>query len=538
MTTCPHCGADASAGQKFCPKCSRLVDSPLLKIKQQIDAARDEIRRDLNAARVSVSLPTREAPRFQVSVGMPAVHTPPAPPPPPPPSPSPYKYAPHPSQTPGLTPPPSQIPRETILRSQQRNQTKQQKKKRRDEGITRAQHSTATHRFDPVAAAKKAVQDAQAAAASGPVPERFKRPAAFTVLAILDLIGAIVMVYAALQLTMRYPEPRPPFAEFSLILAGAAAFIFLVTAFGMLRMHPYARVFQRILLLPVMLWVPVGTIYGVAVWLYLGTAITRLYFSGRSPRSLDPKQLAAWRTADKASPVLAVMIFAFGFIPAIAYATFITGTVPMIFTEAQRAFPDAMRQLTAEPALEGGASSDAAAAAAAAAASNAVNTAANDAGTPAPSASSTDGAPEGDPSSIGAKQVRRMQEAQAGYASLNEGYYDRLECILTPSMCIRNGDERNKAVLLDESFIPPQRFGYTFLLNQYGEPAVRSDTSSLTGTRGYSYRALPAAESGDRIAYCGDETGLICAFDAQSPDAQNFGRCPAVCRPLSSIPSR
>ena len=49
--TCPHCGADASAGQKFCPKCSRLVDSPLLKIKQQIDAAREEIRRDLNAAR-------------------------------------------------------------------------------------------------------------------------------------------------------------------------------------------------------------------------------------------------------------------------------------------------------------------------------------------------------------------------------------------------------------------------------------------------------------------------------------------------------
>jgi hypothetical protein len=198
----------------------------------------------------------------------------------------------------------------------------------------------------------------------------------------------------------------------------------------------------------------------------------------------------------------------------------------MIFAEAQRAFPEAFQPLTEAPALEGGAS-DASAAAAAAAAAGAAS------GDTAP-ASSTDGAPEGDSASIAVKQIRRMQEAQAAYASLNEGFYDRLECVLTPSMCIRNGDERNKAVLLDQSFIPPQRYGYTFLLGQNGEPTVRSDTASLTGTRGYSYRAIPAFESGDRIAYCGDETGMICAFDARTADGGNLGRCPAVCRPLES----
>jgi hypothetical protein len=519
--TCPHCGADASAGQKFCPKCSRLVDSPLLKIKQQIDAARDEIRRDLAAARLSVSLPAHAAPpQYRVAVSAP-VYTPPAPPPPPPPPPSPYKYAPHPSQTPGLTRPPAEIPRETILKSQQRNQ---RKKKQRDEGITRAQHTDVSHRFDPTAGAKKAAEDAKATVAASHVPERFKRPASFTVYALLDVIGAVVMFYTAMQLTMQYPEPRPPIIEFSRIAAGATAFLLVITAFGMWKLHPYGRFFQRLFLLPVMLWVPIGTIYGVANWLYLGTTVTRLYFSSRSPRSLDAKQLAAWQTADKASPVFAFLIFAFGFIPAIAYSMFITTTLPMVFEEARRTFPQAFEQLTAAPALEGGATSAASAAAAAAAAAAT--------GTPAPSASSTDGAPEGDSASIAARQIRLMQQAQAAYASLNEGYYDRLECVLTPSMCIRNGDERNKAVLLDQSFIPPQRHGYTFLLNTSGEPAVRSATASATGMRGYSYRAIPEQESGDRVAYCGDETGMICSFDAKTADGGNFGRCPAVCRPI------
>ena len=95
------------------------------------------------------------------------------------------------------------------------------------------------------------------------------------------------MGYTAMRLTMEYPEPRAPIDEFSRILAGAAAFLFLMTAFGMLKLHPFGRFFQRLFLLPVMLWVPIGTIYGIATWLYLGSKTTRLYFSSRSPRSLN-----------------------------------------------------------------------------------------------------------------------------------------------------------------------------------------------------------------------------------------------------------
>ena len=60
------------------------------------------------------------------------------------------------------------------------------------------------------------------------------------------------------------------------------------------------------------------------------------------------------------------------------------------------------------------------------------------------------------------------------------------------------------------------------------EPA-RSDTASATSMRGYAYRAVPS--SGVGTAYCGDETGMVCSFDAQTfaSDRGNGGRCPNVC---------
>lgn len=520
--TCPHCGADASAGQKFCPKCSRLADSPLLQIKQQLDAARAEIRKDLNALRVKTGLPPQAAPQFRVTVSAPGYAPPPAPPtpPPPPPSSSPYKYAPHPSQTPALTPPPAEIPRETILRSQQRNQ---RKKNKRDEGTTRAQHTGTTHRFDPVAAAKKAAEEAKAAAAAGPVPERFKRPVSFSILALLDLFAALALLYNALQLTLAYAEPRPPMIELHRMLLGGGGLLFLLTMFGMLKMHPFGRLLQRILLLPVALWAPpFGAIYAIATWAYLGTTTTKLYFSGRSPRSLHGAELAGWRAYEKAAPVFGFLLFAFGFIPGLAYAVFIGSTAPYALEEASHQFPQLFGYLTAPSA----------ATTAAGGAGDQAGVEAGGSGTPAPSASSTDGAPEGDSSSIAVVQIKRLQQAQTAYASMNEGYYDRLECILTPSMCIRNGDERRQVAILEPEFGPPLRHGYTFVHSLHGEPAVRSDTASASSMRGFSYRAIPAIDSGDQVAYCGDETGLICSYDAKTADGGNFGHCPAVCRPL------
>ena len=126
-----------------------------------------------------------------------------------------------------------------------------------------------------------------------------------------------------------------------------------------------------------------------------------------------------------------------------------------------------------------------------------------------------------------------MQRAQAVYSGLNEGYYDRLECVLAPAMCIRNGDGRNNAVLLDARFKEIERNEFVFQLHLFGAPAVRSDTASATGMRGYAFRAVPP---GVGTAYCGDETGMVCSFDAQTfaSDRGNGGRCPNVCDLRSS----
>jgi hypothetical protein len=499
--TCPHCGADASAGQKFCPKCSRLVDSPLLKIKQQIDAAREEIRRDLNAAR-SVRFSPPPPPPTHQQLARPQYHVRDATPDYPPPSlPSPSNYAP---QTPSQ-------PTQELMERAQRALNKRQRKKQRDEGITRtqAQHTDATHRFDPSATAQHAARDAaatNAATAAGAIPERFKRPASFAVLALLDLFAAMVFAYNAVRLTNLYTEPRPPIIEFYRILSGAAGFLFLLTAFGMWKMHPFGRFFQRPLLLPVALWVPFGTIYAVGTWFYLGSAAVRLYFSSRSPRSLNPKELAAWRTTEKTAPVFAVLLFVFGFIPGLAYATFISSTLPSIIEAGTRQFPQVFGPLTGAPSLEGGATAPA-----------------------VESGPAAEPAPTGDPASVAVSEIRTMQRAQAVYSGLNEGYYDRLECVLAPAACIRNGDGRNSAVLLDPRFKEIERNGFLYTLYLFGVPAVRSETASSTSMRGYAYRAVPVGGVG--TGYCGDETGMVCSYDTQTfaSDRGNGGRCPNVC---------
>ena len=138
-------------------------------------------------------------------------------------------------------------------------------------------------------------------------------------------------------------------------------------------------------------------------------------------------------------------------------------------------------------------------------------------------------APTGDPASVAVSEIRTMQRAQAVYSGLNEGYYDRLECVLAPATCIRNGDGRNNAVLLDPRFKEIERNEFLYQLYLFGAPAVRSDTASATSMRGYAYRAVPAGGVG--TAYCGDETGMVCSFDAQTfaSDRGNGGRCPNVC---------
>ncbi len=100
--TCPHCGADATAGQKFCPNVLPAGGFAAAEDQAADRCGAQEIRRDLNAARTvrfrhrrlrwrhTTPLPL-PVPQYQVRVATPNY----------PPAPAPYKYAPHPRRRPG-----------------------------------------------------------------------------------------------------------------------------------------------------------------------------------------------------------------------------------------------------------------------------------------------------------------------------------------------------------------------------------------------------------------------------------------------------
>jgi type IV pilus assembly protein PilA len=106
--------------------------------------------------------------------------------------------------------------------------------------------------------------------------------------------------------------------------------------------------------------------------------------------------------------------------------------------------------------------------------------------------------------------VRAVISAQATYASLNGGFYDKLDCLAQPRGCLR-GSSAPSAPLVDEQLVraSPRR-GYEFALH-VGPAAAQEDTAALSpsSVTRFAYVAVPLAPgtTGQR-AFCGDESGV------------------------------
>ena len=331
--TCPHCGADASAGQKFCPKCSRLVDSPLLKVKQQIDAAREEIRRDLNAARTvrfspppsaadaraaaaaAISRQGRDA-RLSAASATEQIRA--------------ASLADARADPAAAGGPARDDPAFAGTKSEEAA----------EEAARRGHHARAAHGHDASLRSGRGGEEgrgggegrrgggarARALQAAGVVHRaRAARP---------DRRGgdglhrdaahhAVSRAAAADHRVLSHPlgRRRVPVPDHRVRHVEAASVRPLLPAPA-----PVARV----------LWVPIGTIYAVGTWLYLGSKTTRLYFSGRSPRSLNATELAAWRTSREGRAGLRVPDLRVRVHPRLAYAMFVSGTLPMVFQTRRR----------------------------------------------------------------------------------------------------------------------------------------------------------------------------------------------------------
>ena len=133
---------------------------------------------------------------------------------------------------------------------------------------------------------------------------------------------------------------------------------------------------------------------------------------------------------------------------------------------------------------------------------------------------------EGDraePSAIGA--VRAVVSGELAYASINEGYYDTLECLSAPT-CIP-GVGGHSAFLQPDLAATEERFGYR--LEFHAGPRAESGSEqrrSRSAMTRFAVVAVPLNPwAAQRRAFCGDDRGPIYFTRGGTVPRVEAGRC-------------
>jgi hypothetical protein len=128
-----------------------------------------------------------------------------------------------------------------------------------------------------------------------------------------------------------------------------------------------------------------------------------------------------------------------------------------------------------------------------------------------------------EPGAIGA--VRAIQSGELAYASINEGYYDTLECLAAQS-CVP-GVRGERAFLDPDLAATKERNGYRFEFHGGPRAEPRSDqrTSRSAITR-FAIVAIPLnPRPVQRRAFCGDDTRSIYFTSGGTVPRVEAGRC-------------
>jgi len=477
--TCPHCGAEAGT-TSFCPKCSRLVRSPLLGMHRELAEARGKTYGAEAIAAAAASRAHDLAAMRSASSSAPASAKAPkttaaAPPAPPPPVPA---------------APPSQLTATMRKALEKRERKARARAAATDYNDGSASAEERAQHFDSRHVGIDAPQDpaqiqAKPATKPEPVPERFARPGSLTMLALLHaLVGLGLLGYASVlwrdgALVPLVRETLPHY------LAGGVGLLFVLTALGLLGMRPFARAWLRLFAFIGLFLVPLGTVYSIILLAYLGSKGVALLFSHKSPKAMNTAELAAVRSTLKYSPVMATLFFVLSILPAIAVASFVRTALPAVLDLAWSAWPGAQ-------------------------------------------ASTTTAGPGGevptDPETRAEFDVQKLVVAQAAYASLGAGLYDRIECVTTPAACL-GADGGKDVVLLGEEFKQAERNGYAYRLVMGRRPTPRPAGASATGVDAYAYVATPL--SGEGAAFCGDSSGAVVRVDPTAVAGMKTPACPS-----------
>ena len=127
--------------------------------------------------------------------------------------------------------------------------------------------------------------------------------------------------------------------------------------------------------------------------------------------------------------------------------------------------------------------------------------------------------------------IRSVLSAEATYASTNGGYYDTLDCLVSPTSCIPNYPTQAPA-FLSSDLTTTTKGGYERIF--YPGPVAQSDgTISPSSISSFAYVSVPIEPGVTGVrAFCGDSTGVVCAMaDGTMPEIVD-GVCPETCPPL------
>ena len=179
-------------------------------------------------------------------------------------------------------------------------------------------------------------------ASAQPAEELMKRPNVVSILAILHYLGAGLYLMAAMGFSfastwLKDSEPKAPF----MIIAGFCLVFMIIhafTGFGLWRLRPFGRTLQIILAILALISIPIGTIIGIFVLIYMYKPEVKTLFSGRSIHELQPNeinQLSKLQTSGSGAGV-AIALVAIFFI-AIAFIGIIAAiAIPNLLNAIQR----------------------------------------------------------------------------------------------------------------------------------------------------------------------------------------------------------
>ncbi len=132
--------------------------------------------------------------------------------------------------------------------------------------------------------------------------------------------------------------------------------------------------------------------------------------------------------------------------------------------------------------------------------------------------------------------TRLLIEAEKAYAANNRGLYDLPECLAAPARCLPGFPADSPMTFLPPLLAPSplEKQGYRRVFHP--GPAVdpaQLQGASPTSIRGFAYVSEPMRQgTGHDRAYCGDETGRVCEWEAGTTVSIIGGRCPATCQAL------